>query len=39
MIYGTIKQHKGFVRIESEPGIGSTISVYLPYRPETVQHL
>lgn len=35
MIYGTIKQHNGFVRIESEPGHGSTVSVYLPCQPET----
>ncbi len=33
MIYGTIRQHNGFVRIESEPAQGSLVSIYLPSRP------
>jgi signal transduction histidine kinase len=35
-VYGTIKQHNGFVRIDSEPGRGSTFKVYLPACPETI---
>jgi len=30
MVYGTAQNHDGDVRIESEPGVGTTISVLLP---------
>lgn len=30
MVYGTIKQHDGFVLFESEAGVGSCFEVYLP---------
>ena len=30
IVYGTIKSHKGFVNIYSEPGMGTTVRVYLP---------
>ena len=30
IVYGIIAQHRGFVNVYSEPGIGSTFRVYLP---------
>ncbi len=30
MVYGTIKQHEGYIDIDSEPGKGSTFDIYLP---------
>jgi CheY-like chemotaxis protein len=34
MVYGTIKQHNGFITVASEPGKGSAFSVYLPLADE-----
>ncbi len=34
MVYGFVKQSQGYIRIDSEPGAGSTIRLLLPMAPE-----
>ena len=35
-VYGFAKQSGGFVRLTSEPGIGTTVHLYLPHSPDLV---
>ncbi len=37
MVYGLARQHGGFVAIESEPGRGTTVRVYLKLAPDRSQ--
>ncbi len=34
IVHGVVQRHEGFLRPESRPGVGTTISVYLPLAPE-----
>ena len=30
MVYGIVKQHQGIIQVQSQPGLGSTFSLYFP---------
>ncbi len=38
VVYGLVKQHAGFVSVESEPGQGTTVRVYVPALAGEVVH-
>lgn len=36
-IYGIVRQNRGFIKVQSEPGQGATFRIYLPMDPETCE--
>jgi len=39
IVYGIIKEHKGSVELESEPGHGATFTIALPISPESQKNI
>lgn len=38
IVWGTVKDHKGYITVDSEVGQGTTFSIYLPVTRKTVKH-
>jgi PAS domain S-box-containing protein len=37
-VYGIIKQHRGFIDVESSPGAGTSFHLYFPLIPKNAEH-
>jgi PAS domain S-box-containing protein len=36
-VYGIVEYHKGFIFVNSEPGMGATFNIYFPFADEAIQ--